>query len=577
MHRLRSANVVVSPEIDVYVDTAPDNTRPRCQNVIGVTCDSWRRFVALVHRGSPDFRDTITDIRAEVSELVPGTLFRQMRFGQSTSGDDSDDFGIIAYGNDGIGPSPDITVDATKFPGLPAGNNGVGAGTLHVGLFGVPNALKFQYAGSGFPLKFEAEGSRDDSLDKMEVRISSPGATDRLAQTEPTSSTNNTLRYLDGVFIRDFTDRFVIEARLRGLRRAVIDKDVQLRPDPCYPLTPDCIGLDPNAVLRAGLGAPGAGIVAANPCREGDALCVSADIAASPERPRLLFDSRVGKDLATPPPPTGYWVTKTDVLVSRIDEIPSSVLVRKWAGEEGESRFLYNGSRRVAGEFSLDDNQETVQYLSGEPIESEGPRQQVRITPFPARFEVCRDADSGICGQPSFGDRSANSGSLSLDADEPVRLTLVNFPNIAFDGTYTDVDLTFRHFALAAHTADGNSYIGLDTGWDSALGEPQPADRVKGGIRNRKELAFYSEGEYFTFPPNFAADARVLKWVSTLELLVAQNGGNIYPLSRFGKVRCPTDITINVERAIGVDERTLTMNLGDDLCLQEGIGDPTPP
>jgi hypothetical protein len=562
--KLKSADVVSEPDLNVYVDTAPDvSTSPLCQVTPDLNCESFRPFIALITKADPRFRESITTIRAALSALLPGTLFRQATFGESTAGNPDDDYGLIAYSNDGTRGSPNLVVDSTNLPGLPTGKNGQGAKQLHVALTGMPNSLNFTYAGGGFPLKFDAYGASDDTLDKLEVRMNSMGATDRLAQSEGG-------RKLDGVMIRDFEDRFVIDARLRGLRHAIVDKDVHLRPDPCEPFSPDCGVIEVGAKALPSAPPP-------YPCSEHDEICIQAGVADNADHPKLRFDSQTGIAPFAGPPGDGWDLVHTKDSSATLDDIPSTLTLRKFTGADDEARLIWDASRAVGAGLSQHDGDVTKQFLDGVHIDGgdQVATTDTGIVPMPAHFDTCKSADKATCSAAAFGRDVADSGSFSLNASERTHLTLLDIPNHDHLDTFTNIDLTFKNFTQAANASGRDSYIGLDTGWDATLGDPPESAKVSGLIQHYRGYAFYQEGEEFRIPAGFAADGRIVSWYSTLELLVAQNAGDVYPIERYGKVSCPSNIAIDLTREV-VNDSTITIDLGDDLCLHDGIGDPTP-
>jgi hypothetical protein len=505
VHRLRSADLITDPDPDVYVDTAPDIAPiPRCEASLP-GCESFRKFVARVQKANPLSRQSLTTVQASMSSLEPRTHMSYSHTGTGGT-DPSADFRTIHYSNAGTHGSPDVTVDAENLPGLPTGSNGVQMTDLRVALIGIPNSLDFAYSDRGFPLKLRTCESSDcpgdDVLDELDVRLSSGGATDALPASElvdynntPDDPTDDTPRALDGVLLRDFTDRFVIDGRIRGLRNTTIDVNTNHPVEPC--------------VFQ-------------------DELCIALDTEATEADPRLRFDSQKGLPGFALPPPSPYSITKTEELFVTLDQIPRNLLARKTSQD-----VIYSAADRIPRGLELDENTIVGLFSNGLPVgdDSNDSRKQLRVTPLPKTLHTC-EGDS--CTLPFFGGDFADKSILVESPQESIELQLDDRPRLA-DPAVTLVDLTFNLFAVRSGIfADGSGYFGFDTGWDPNVSPPPQNQQMSGFIRIKNNA---EERTLFSFAPGFASHGRRLDWDGRKHLL----NGHLLTRSVTGDVTCPAN------------------------------------
>lgn len=510
--------------LDALIDTAAD------------AGGSYRPFVARIKKLRDADEPALgeTSVIARLSALLPMTHYVQLT--------GAEDGGLFSYDNAHNGAGPDVTVDGFNLDGLPKGSNFEGvrsnapdpkhlveARELHVKLDGLPSSMEFTYGQGGFPLKFSSSGA-DNKLDLLSVRMNSTGDLDALPATEDG-------RPLDGVFLRDFNDRFVVDARVHNLKQATINRQAILTGQPCF--------------------------------GEPDKLEVTVTTDNGGLNPKLRFDSKKSDPFFTYPPisPQFDFVRIAEVFAT-VDQIPGTISVKKFPGAQCESRLEYSASAPVPSGLALLDKKITQVWSNGFPVNGsdDGPYQDIGIVPLPMVFQACKSSDKQIC-YTGTGDE-ASAGSLQLTASEPTKLTVTDLPNVAFLDTYTQVDLDFRKFQLVAHAPDGgSSYIGIHTGWDSSqAATPPPESQVTGFMKKQRFIFPDVEVDHFVFGEGFAADNRVISWDSTLGLVAALYLGTSYDVGASGTVNClPGGMHIYERREAFADE-FVTVDLQPLFC-----------
>jgi hypothetical protein len=573
LHNAKSASIATEPDpdpdpdadtTDIVIDTAPDLGPPgsACGEFPPPDCDarteSFRPVEALLKKERLDddpATPPVTTIRAHIGALLPNTHFTQIDTGQSTPDDDTDNAGTISYSNDSTGNSiTTLSVDAENLPG-PVGENGQEADNLHVDLNGVPKSLEFSRGKGGFPLRLQAGGG--PSLGSLDVVLRSDGAPDAdlLPVDEdvdynftPANSADDEPRNLVGVRIRDFPDRHVIHARMRSLRDLTVDK----KPDPGEPVEE-----------------------AIPPCVSGDDLCIVIDGEVPGNHPRLRFDSQTKitqtfGELTLP---------GVESVFATLDQVPSSMQLRKFTPAEGDTRLSYSASEAVGTieqssrkGFEL---RQATNYINPvpDPILPNSDN-ELSLAPMPESLEICRSGATPICSEGAFGDRTdASEGSLRIEASPRARFRSFDQPNVQAQ-VFTNVAISAETFAMQADSEDAG-YLAFDTGWNTTAvpvegnpllhtHDPPPADSDRASaffqiVNGTRDITV------FDFPEGFASDGRMIAWGSNATLFLADTTDITSLLDIDGHVECPSGTGIDLNR-VGPGGIDVELNLGDEFC-----------
>lgn len=545
LFNLKLADVVTDPDTDATIDAAPDIVLgppgSGCGEFPPPDCDAqsqstiFHPFVAHVKklRNADDASKGVATIDASLSALLRDTHFAML-----TSGGQG---GTIAYSYDnpnGSNLGPTIQVDAVNIDGLPTGRNGRQLDELHALMQATPDNFAFTYAADGFPLELSTAGAHKKSFAKAQVTLRSSGSTEALPLEEfrkyfRPDGFDEIERQIDGVLVRDFADRYVIDARIRKLSGFKVNKKQD--------------------------GETGSG-----PCVSDD-LCLTLGTIGNGtnqlQDPLLRFDSRTG--IVTAPsnvPP----ISGSENVKATVDLVPGTLSVRQFTGAGGETRLVYGGDIEIPHGLELLQN---TTHFPRSPQDDVftlfDTFKELSVDPLPAGLTVCRSEDTSVCSNGAFGRDDADGGSLTLDATSKVRFRNSESAN-ATPTQFKVFDVTMKHFELQ-NDATGSGYLGFDTGW-SGQGTPSPDDVVTGSIRDVRGSGNRTE---LTFTNGFAAQHRMLFWPSETILFIAENTDIRDLTARSGNVLCNFPMSFALTRtkfAPGGIPIEIGLDLSDEFC-----------
>jgi hypothetical protein len=532
---LKLADVKTKPDVDAYLDTGSETVAvpPDCVPEPDAPCEprEIRRAFDLSLRiprdedEEPQELSDLQDLRARIATLEPAMRFR--RFTDDTSSAERTTRYIYTDGEAShLGPR-DVTIDGFNLPGLPEGSNEVPATELHIDLRSVPRELEFSHAakpedapedspGGGFPLRVETVGP--SGLGGLDVLLTS-GPDERL----PADDGNRTL---DGLYLRDFADRFVINTRLQGLRRAFVDRS----PETPFGGSELDFELDSSTVSALKVDS-----------RKAIERTVSGDVT---------FEGTENLQATLTPLPR-------NVDLNVLDTGPQSSIRLK--------ELTYSADN-TADFFDLHERTTFPDFEQSNGV------QHIRFERMPRTLHICKTGFGPSCTSQIFERFQANQGSVFIDANPRTEFTYLDHPAEGAFATFTRVFLDVRKFALQADDRDDSGYIAIDTDWrppiepvddpptgfeDHRHPLPPPIDDQLDGYIDKSDSL--THGIRFDFGEEFAADRRFLDFEKGLLDAVTFD---IFDSSGHDNCTGGTSIVRRPHPLPGVDELDLT----DEFC-----------